>query len=191
MNLIFAVLQHAEQAAEAAHAESPNVFELSTNVSFWTLIIFVLLLVILAKYAYPPILGYAAAREKRIQDALDAAAADRAAAQAALEEQKQGMLKARDEAQAVISEAQKAAERVRREMLDKAKGEQEEILARAKTEIESERVKAVDSLRREAVELAIAAASKLVETKLNTEEDRRIVTEFLASVDRGQTTSKR
>ena len=191
MNLIFAVLQHAEEAAEAAHAESPNVFALSTSVSFWTVIIFLLLLFVLAKFAFPPILGYAAAREKRIQDALDAAAADRAAAQAALEEQKQGMLKARDEAQAVISDAQKAAERVRRDMLDKAKAEQEEILARAKTEIEAERAKAIDSLRREAVELAIAAASKLVETRLNTEEDRRIVTEFLASVDRGQVASKR
>jgi F-type H+-transporting ATPase subunit b len=192
MNFLFAVLQeHAAPAADAAHAESPNVFAFAGNVSFWTVVIFLVLLFVLTKFAFPPILGYAAAREKRIQDALDAAAADRAAAQAALEEQKQGMLKARDEAQAVISEAQKAAERVRREMLDKAKGEQEEILARARTEIESERVKAVDSLRREAVELAIAAASKLVETKLNTEEDRRIVTEFLASVDRGQTTSKR
>src|SRR6187431_2284777 len=98
MNLIFAVLQHAEAATEAAHAESPNVFAFAGNVSFWTIVIFVLLMIVLTKYAYPPILGYAAAREKRIQDALDAAAADRAAAQAALEEQKQGMLKARDEA---------------------------------------------------------------------------------------------
>lgn len=191
MNFLFAVLQeHAAEATEAAH-EAPNVFALTTNVSFWTIIIFLVLLFVLAKFAFPPILGYAAAREKRIQDALDAAAADRAAALAALEEQRQGMLKARDEAQAVISEAQKAAERVRREMLDKAKAEQDEILARAKSEIEAERAKAIDSLRREAVELAIAAAAKLVDRKLNTDEDRRIVTEFLASVDRGQVASKR
>jgi F-type H+-transporting ATPase subunit b len=154
-------------------------------------IIFIILLIILSKFAFPAILGYAAAREQRIQDALDAAKRDREEAQKQLEEQRLAMVKARDEAQAVIGEAQKAAERVRREMLDRAKGEQEEILTRAKAEIESERAKAIDSLRREAVELAIAAASKLVETKLNAEEDRRVVTEFLANVDRGQVAARR
>jgi F-type H+-transporting ATPase subunit b len=192
MNFLLAVLQeHAQAAAEGAHAESPNVFALAGNVSFWTVIIFLLLLFILAKFAFPPILGYAAAREQRIQDALDAARKDREEAQKQLEEQRLAMVTARDQAQAVISDAQKAAERVRREMLDKAKLEQEEILVRAKADIEAERSKAIDSLRREAVELAIAAASKLVETKMNTEEDRRIVTEFLANVERGQTAAKR
>ena len=192
MNFLLAALQeHAPAAAEAAHAESPSVFALSGNVSFWTVIIFIILLVILSKFAFPAILGYAAAREQRIQDALDAAKRDREEASKQLEEQRLAMVKARDEAQAVIGEAQKAAERVRREMLDRAKGEQEEILTRAKAEIESERAKAIDSLRREAVELAIAAASKLVETKLNAEEDRRVVTEFLANVDRGQVAARR
>ena len=159
--------------------------------SFWTVIIFIILLVVLSKFAFPAILGYAAAREQRIQDALDAAKRDREEASKQLEEQRLAMVKARDEAQAVIGDAQKAAERVRREILDKVKVEQEEILTRAKAEIESERAKAIDSLRREAVELAMAAAAKLVETKLNTEEDRRIVTEFLANVDRGQVAAKR
>ncbi|MGQ0561141.1 MAG: F0F1 ATP synthase subunit B [Gemmatimonadota bacterium] len=177
MNFISLILQH-----EAA-AEGPGVFNLAANVSFWTVIIFVLLLLILAKYAFPPILGYAAAREQRIQDALDAARRDREEAQKQLDEQRQALLHARDEAQQVVGDAQKAAERVRRDMLDKARAEQEEILARAKSEIEAERARAVDSLRKEAVELAIAAASKLVEKKLDTQEDRRVVTEFLASIE--------
>jgi F-type H+-transporting ATPase subunit b len=192
MNLLLAALQeHAPAAAEAAHAESPSVFALAGNVSFWTVIIFIALLVILSKFAFPAILGYAAAREQRIQDALDAAKRDREEASKQLEEQRLAMVKAREDAQAVVGDAQKAAERVRREMLDKARAEQEEILTRAKAEIEAERAKAADSLRREAVELAVAAASKLVETKLNSEEDRRIVTEFLANIDRGQTAARR
>jgi F-type H+-transporting ATPase subunit b len=183
--VLIAFLQ--EHAAEA----SPNVFAITTNVSFWTLVIFLILLFILAKFAFPPILGYAAAREQRIQDALDQAAKDRAEANRVLEEQRQALLQARDEAQSVIGDAQKAAERVRREMLDKARAEQEEIITRAKSEIEAERARAIDSLRREAVELAIAAASKLVERKLDSAEDRRIVTDFLANVDRGDLAAKR
>lgn len=191
MNFLFGLLQHgAEAAAEAEHA-SPSVFALTGNVMFWTLVIFVILFIILAKFAFPPILGYAAAREKRIQDAIDAARRDREEAQKQLEEQRQAMLRARDEAQSVIADAQKAAERVRREMLDKARVEQEEILTRAKAEIEAERARAVDSLRREAVDLAIAAASNLMQKKMDAQEDRRVVTEFLANVDRGQVAASR
>lgn len=184
MNFLLAVLQeHAPAAAE--HAESPNVFALTANVSFWTVIIFLVLLFVLAKFAFPPILGYAAAREKRIQDAIDEAARQRAETEKLLEEQRQMLGKARGDAQALIAEAQKDAERVRREMLERARTEQEEVLARAKREIEDERARAVESLRREAVDLAVAAASKLVEKRLDAQEDRRIVTDFLAQVEKG------
>ena len=190
MNLLFAFLQeHAPAAAE--HAESPNVFAFTANVSFWTLVIFVILLFVLAKFAFPPILGYAAAREKRIQEAIDEAARQRAETEKLLEEQRSMLVSARTEAQGIIAEAQKNAERVRREVLDKAKTEQEELLVRAKREIEDERVRAVDSLRREAVDLAVAAASKLVEKKLDSQEDRRIVTEFLSHVETGAAVGSR
>lgn len=190
MNLLFALLQeHAPAAAE--HAESPNVFALTASVSFWTVIIFLILLFVLAKFAFPPILGYAAAREKRIQEAIDEAARQRAETEKLLEEQRALLVSARTEAQGIISEAQKNAERVRREVLDKAKAEQEELLTRAKREIEDERVRAVDALRREAVDLAVAAASKLVEKRLDTQEDRRIVTEFLSHVEKGAAVGSR
>lgn len=185
MNVLMLILQH------EAGAESPNVFAFASNVSFWTIVIFLLLLVILAKFAFPPILGYAAAREQRIQDALDQAKRDREEAQKQLEDQRAALVRARDEAQQVIGEAQKAAEKVRREMLDKARTEQEEIIARAKTEIESEKARAVDTLRREAVELAVAAAAKLISSKLDTQEDRRIVSDFLSTIDSGELAAKR
>jgi F-type H+-transporting ATPase subunit b len=184
ISFLLALQEHAAPAA-GEHAASPSVFQLTTGVSFWTLVIFAILLFVLAKFAFPPILGYAAAREKRIQDALDAARRDREESQRILEEQRQALAKAREEAQGYIGEAQKTAERVRHDILEKAKAEQEEVLARAKREIEDERLRAVESLRREAVDLAVAAASKLVEKKLDSQEDRRIVTDFLSQVEKG------
>lgn len=180
MNLLFAIVQHSAEAGA-----EPNVFQLTTGVMFWTLVIFGILFFVLAKFAFPPILGYAAAREKRIQDALDQAKHDREEAARQLEEQRQAILKARDEAQQIVGEAQKAAERVRRELLERAKTEGDDLIGRAKSEIEAERQKAIDSLRREAVDLAMAAASKLIEKKMDSQEDRRIVTEFLATADIG------
>ena len=192
MNFLWLLLQeHAPEATAAEHAEAPNVFALTTNVSFWTLIIFAILFFVLLKFAFPPILGYAAAREQRIQAAIDDAARQRAETEKLLEEQRVLLASARGEAQGVIAEAQKTAERLRKEAVEKTRVEQEEMLARAKREIEDERVRVVDSLRREAVDIAMAAASKLVEKRLDTQEDRRIVTEFLAHVEKGAAVGSR
>jgi F-type H+-transporting ATPase subunit b len=169
--------------AIAAEGTEPSIFGINAGVSFWTLIIFLLLSVALAKFAFPPILGYAAAREKRIQDTLDEARRQREESEQLLEQQRQELLTARQEAQAMIAEGKQAAERVREDMLTRAKAEQEELVARARQDIERDRQKAIESLRREAVDLALAAAGKLVGQRMDASEDRRLVTEYLKSVD--------
>jgi F-type H+-transporting ATPase subunit b len=68
-------------------------------------------------------------------------------------------------------------------MLVRARAEQEELVTRARQDIERDRQKAIESLRREAVDLALAAAGKLVGQRMDAAEDRRLVTEYLKSVD--------
>ena len=183
-NIWLLIQEHAPEAAEAAaeHGD-PNVFNLNLGVSVWTWVIFGLLMVVLAKWAFPPILGYAAAREERIQQSLDEAKAAQAEAQKALEDQRRELAKAREESQAIIAQGKQDAERVREEMLRSAKAEQQDVVDRAKREIEREREQAVESIRREAVELSIAAASRLVGRTLDGDEDRRLVSEFLEKAD--------
>jgi F-type H+-transporting ATPase subunit b len=171
---------HAAAAEDGAHAATPNVFDLAFNVSFWTLVIFLLLLWVLKKYAFPPILGYAQAREDRIREMMDAAARDREEASRLLEEQKSALGKTRDEASQILAEAKIASESVRQEIVEKAHAEHQELMARARTEIEREREKAVDSLRQEAVDLALAATSKLLGQKVQGEADRRFVQDVIA-----------
>jgi F-type H+-transporting ATPase subunit b len=168
--------------ASEAGAE-PSIFGINAGVSFWTLVIFILLSVVLAKYAFPPILGYAAAREQRIQDALDEARRQREESEKLLEQQRQELLSARQEAQALIAEGKQSAERVREELLVRARAEQEELVARARQDIERDRQKAIESLRREAVDLALAAAGKLVGQRMDAAEDRRLVSDYLQSMD--------
>jgi F-type H+-transporting ATPase subunit b len=178
MNLIYL----AAAAAEGAH--EPSIFGLNPGVSFWTLVIFIALSVVLAKFAFPPILGYAAAREQRIQDALDEARRQREETEQLLEQQRAELANARTEAQALIAEGKQAAERVREDMLARARAEQEELVARARQDIERDRERAIESLRREAVDLAIAAAGKLVGQRMDTAADRRLVTDYLKSVEK-------
>ena len=180
MNLLSVILQQAGEAGA-----EPNVFQLSTNVSFWTLVIFLALLAVLAKFAFPPILGYANAREQRIQDILDAAARDRGEAERILEEQRRELAEARQQAQQILADARQAGERVRREALEQARVEQEELVARAKRELEREREAAIDALRREAVDLSLAAASQLLGKRLGAEDDRALVRDYLDRVGAG------
>ena len=69
-------------------------------------------------------------------------------------------------------------------MLAKAREEQQQVLERAKREIHAERDAAVADLRREAVDLSLAAASKLVEENLDDKANRKLVTEYLSSLER-------
>jgi F-type H+-transporting ATPase subunit b len=176
MNILSLVAQEAEQA-------QPSLFSLNLGVSAWTVIIFLVLLAVLAKFAFPVILGYANAREQRIQEILDAAARDRAEAEGMLAEQRRELIEGRQQAQQILAEARQAAERVRVELLDRARTEQEELLERARQEIEYERERAADMLRREAVEMALAAAGKLVGERVGSEEDRQLVRDFLGRID--------
>lgn len=184
MNLFLILLQeHAPAAADAAAEHTPNVFNLTASVSFWTVIIFLILLGVLLKFAFPPILGYAAAREQRIQETLDDAKTQREEAAALLAQQREQLAQARQDAAQVIAEGKQAAERVRTDLLEKTRVEQQELLQRAQAEIARERDQAVEHVRREAVELAIAAAAKLVGTRVDAEQDRRIVEQYLSSLD--------
>lgn len=183
MNVIWALIQEAEHGAAEAAEHAPNVFNLNMGTSFWTLVIFGLLMVVLAKWAFPPILGYAQAREDRIQNSLDEARQAREEAQRALEDQRRELAQAREESQAIIARGKQDAEKVRQELLERAKTEQQDVVDKAKRDIEREREQALESIRREAVELSIAAAAHLVGRKLDGEEDRRLVREYL---DRAQ-----
>ncbi|HUG40026.1 MAG TPA: F0F1 ATP synthase subunit B [Longimicrobiales bacterium] len=181
---LWALIQEAGHAAEEAAGQAaehaPNVFNLNMVTSFWTLVIFGVLMAVLAKWAFPPILGYAQAREDRIQKSLDEARQAREEAARALEEQRRDLAKAREESQAIIAQGKQDAELVRQELLERARAEQEGVVEKARREIEREREQAVESIRREAVEISIAAAAHLVGKTLDGEEDRRLVREYLA-----------
>ncbi len=178
MNILGVILQE-------AGGETSPFFSLNTGVIIWTLIIFGALLVVLGKWAWKPILGALEARERRIQDILDAAAGDRAAAEQALAEHRRQLADARQQAQQLMAEGRQSADRLRQEMLETARRQQEELLARARDDIRREQESAIQEIRREAVDLSLAAASKLVEKRLDSAEDRRLVQDYLTRLGTG------
>jgi F-type H+-transporting ATPase subunit b len=169
---------HAPAAQE--HASGPLTVD--GGLMLWTVFIFLLLLAILKKFAWPAILGAVEAREKALERQLAEAARDRELAAALLAEHQKLIAEAKTQAHAVIVEARSVAEKERALAIEKTKQEQEELLARARREIAAERDSAVAELRREAVDLSLAAASKLIEKRLDGETDRKLVQEFLSTL---------
>lgn len=180
--LWLALLQeHGAPQGGEAHVATP--FDINTGLIFWTLIVFGILLVLLWRFAWPTIVKTVEEREHRITKQLADAEAANAQAQKLLEEHKAAMAQARAEAQDIVGRAKAVAQKEREVLLGKAHEEQEQLLERARREIGTERDKAIVALRREAVELSIAAASKLVEANLDSEANRKLVTEYLAGLE--------
>jgi F-type H+-transporting ATPase subunit b len=150
---------------------------------FWTVIVFLVLLLILKKFAWPALLGAVEAREKALEEQLAEAERNRAEAARLLTEHQKLIAEGKASAHALLAEARTAAEKERALAMEKTRQEQEELLERARRDIAAERDRAVAELRREAVDLSLAAASKLIGERLNSETDRKIVQEYLASLD--------
>lgn len=161
-------------------------FEVNFGLFFWTWVVFIALFFVLKRFAWPTILRATEERERRIRMQLEEVEKRNAEAKALLEEHRRLIASAKDQAHQLLAEAKAVAERERETLLAKTRQEQEQMLERAKREIEAERERASNELRREAVDLSLAAAAKLIEKKLDAEEDRRLVTEFLKSVEKGR-----
>jgi F-type H+-transporting ATPase subunit b len=173
--------------AAAAGEGGTGPFAVNPGLAIWTLVIFGLLLLILAKTAWPAILKAVEEREQKIQEQLDAAAKANAEAQRVLAEYQKQVAAARSEAQELLATGRQAGEKLREEIIARGREEQEELLARARREIQIEREQALAELRREAVELSIAAAGKVIERNLDSEADRKLVQEYLSSIHGGGT----
>src|SRR5882762_4107026 len=158
-------------------------FSINPGLILWTVVVFGLLLALLWKFGWPTILKSVEDRERRIQQQLEEAERARAEAARLLEEHKRTLGNARGEAQAIIAQAQALGEKERQGILERARAEQELLLERARKEIEAEKEKALLALRREAVDLSIAAASKLIEQNLDSAANRKLVVEYLASLE--------
>ena len=171
--------------AVSAQEEGADLLSPNGGLMFWTIVIFVLLLVILSRFAFKPMLAAVEAREKALQDALDSAKRDREEAEKILAEHRAQLEKARSEAQKLIADGRATAEKLRNDLLEQTKAQQQEMLESARRAIETEKVNAIAALRREAVDLAIAGAGKVIERNLDNDANRKLVESFLGSVSLG------
>jgi F-type H+-transporting ATPase subunit b len=140
---------------------------------------FVILLVILQRFLYKPMLNMLQQRQERIRESMDYAERVRKEAERAQTDYEAKIEESRREAQAIIAQATQQAERVHEDIVAKARDEAREIKAKATEDLDYERKRIVAELRDQVAELAILAAGRVLGRELNDSTHREVVKDFL------------
>ena len=149
----------------------------------WTIVTFLLLLTLLAKFAWSPLLLALESRQALIRKALDDAQQARQELERLNLESAQIINRARVEAEAVITQSRADGDRLREEIRAKARTEADHIVKNAERQIQLETTRALEQIRREAVELSVMIASKIIQRNLTKEDNERLIDEALKQVD--------
>ena len=150
------------------------MLEINSGLILWTILTFVIVLIILRKAAWKPLLGALAAREESIRASLREAEDARAQAARLLEENKRQLAQAEEQSRRIIVEGRDMGERLKGEILEKANASTRVMIEQAKEEIRREKDAALTQLRSEATDLVIAAAGKILDANLDTPKQRQL-----------------
>ena len=158
------------------------VVQLDTGLFVWTIITFLILLGVLTRFAWKPLLKALETRENEISQSLEDAEKAKQELERLSAESDEIIAKARSEAQGIVSEGKKAAEQLTATTLNKAKEEAMANLSAAKEQIKIERDKAIVEIKGEVVNLSLSIAEKLVKKNLSKEDNKSLIDESLKNV---------
>lgn len=169
-------------AAEAAPEAGNNVFAGDVGYAIWTVLIFVLVLVVLGKYAWGPLLTGLQQREAFIREALETARRDREQAEQRLREYEEKLAASRAEATAIIEEGRRDAEAVKRRIEEQAKQESDKMIERARREIAAATAEAARQLYAQAARLATELAARVIGRELDPKDHERLIAESIEEI---------
>jgi F-type H+-transporting ATPase subunit b len=145
-----------------------------------TLVIFLVLMILLKKFAWGPLMGIMQEREELVANGIDAAEKAKKETKALLEEQKSLLKEARTEAQSIIEGAKKQGEATREEIVSAARTEANRLKESAVRDIEAEKEKAIAAVREEVVSLSVLAASKVLGKEISEADNSALIKETIA-----------
>lgn len=166
-------------------SEKGGLLNVSPGLIFWTIITFLILLIILKKTAWQPILQALKEREDAIRSSLEKAEQARREAEEILEKNKRNIAEAEEQVKKIINEGRDYANRVRNEILKKANQEAQKMIETAKKEIETKKQEALGELKEIVADLSIQAAEKILEESLDKEKHRKLIEKLIQNLPKG------
>ena len=149
----------------------------------WTIVTFLVLLALLAKFAWHPLLEALESRQERIRKALEDADRARQELERLQQESAKMMQQARIEAESIVTQTRADAERLREELKHKAKDEADNILRNAQQQIQLQTRQAIQEIRHEVADIAVLLASKVLERNLAKEDNARLIDDTLKQIE--------
>ncbi len=168
----------------ASEGSSGTLLDVNPGLIFWTAITFIILLIVLKKVAWKPILTALENREKEIEDSLSRAEKAKEEAQKILEQNQASLSKAEEESKKIIEQSRVYAETLKDQMLNESKDEAKKLIDNASAEIDRKKNTAFEQLKNQVAEISLNAAGKIMRENLNTEKNKRIVNEYLKEISK-------
>lgn len=165
----------AENDAAGNGDEAPFLIQWSPGEFIWTLVLFLILLVVLVKYVWPPILNGLKDREDKIRMDLANAEQARREADEALEQYKAQLAESRKEAQQIIEQSRADAQKVAAELKGQAQQEIEQMRTRAQHEIRAAQEQAIAEVYARTAELATHIAGRILQREINAEDQKALI----------------
>jgi F-type H+-transporting ATPase subunit b len=162
--------------------EAPSPILPATNEIIWGALSFLLLLLLMWRFAFPALKQGMDARAQRIRDNLDEAERTKADAQRILEDYQRQLADAKNESARIIEEARQTAEQLRRDLMARAEAEVQELRQRVNDDLHAAQERALSDVRAQVAELAIGAAEIVVQRNLDAETNRALVERFIEQV---------
>jgi F-type H+-transporting ATPase subunit b len=159
-----------------------GLLKVSPGLLLWTIITFVVLLLILWKAAWKPVVEALDARAEKVRSDIESADRARQEAEKLMVQHKEMMDQARNEAAKIIADGKSAAENIRNEIIDKANADSKDLSERAKKEINLAKDKALSEIKAEVVILSTEIAAKIISKNLNPDDQKVLVEETLNKV---------
>ncbi|MFC1527615.1 F0F1 ATP synthase subunit B [Candidatus Neomarinimicrobiota bacterium] len=150
----------------------------------WTIVIFLVLLFLLMKFAWKPLLVMLEKRENNIRHALLDAEKARDELANVKEDTEKLLSEARNESQAIVAAGKKNAERMKDEIIDKAQSKSDALLVDVKKQIEIEKDRAIIEVKAEVINLSMEVAKKLIKKNLSAEDNLKLINDSISSINR-------
>ena len=165
-------------ASSGSFLISPNV-----GLMIWTLLLFVLSMIVLWRLAFPRITEALDRRQHAIEESIEHAERTRTEADKLLQEYRERLKESRQQAEDILARARKAAEAREHESLEEAKARRQQLLEQTRRDIEAETKRAISEIRREVADLTVMATERVTRKTLTEDDQHRLVEEALNELD--------
>ena len=165
-----------------SEGDKPSLLSVNPGLIIWTMVVFVLFVLLLKKLAWKPLIGALNQREESILNAIENAEKLNKEAEQLIEQNKKNLADANAQSMKIINESKDAANKVREDLIQKANEDARKILDNAKMELEKQKESALSEMKDKISEIAVQAAEKIISENLDAKKQRELIGDFLSKV---------